>query len=80
VSTPRRELAAYVTGATVTLRYPSPSGTVPIEVGTSIIVAGRFEQTLFTFASPDSFPSQRLDELESLLAARLSGVGSASAA
>jgi hypothetical protein len=71
---PRMILGAYVAGAAVTLQYPTTSGTTPMEIGTSIVISGRYEQTLYTFASPGMFPPAQRELLETLLAARLSGL------
>jgi len=78
VEKPRTELGVYIAGATASLQFPSTSGTVPIEIGTSILVSGHYEQTVYTFASPGTFPPATRTALQSLLAARLAGISKSS--
>jgi hypothetical protein len=77
VETPRYALGAYVAGASATLQYPTTTGTVPMEIGTSIVISGRYEQTIYTFASPGVFPAALRQQIESVLAARLVGISGA---
>jgi len=69
-------LGVYATGSDVTLSLPSGAGgTVPVDLGVSVLVHGNYEQTLYTFASPTTFDPTLRDQLVSTLAGRLLGAG-----
>lgn len=80
VEPPRTVAGTYVSGATATVQVPSQSGNVPVEIGATVIINGVYEQTLYTFASPGTFPQNVRVGLESVLAARLAGISGATSA
>lgn len=64
-------LGVFVTGGTAILSYPAAGGNTPIEVGTTLLMAGRFEQYLYTFTSPGSFSANDRQAIVDALGARL---------
>ena len=74
-------LGVFTTGANVLVAIPDGSGgSTPAELGVTLLVQGAYEQTLFTFATPGTFPTALRNQLVATLAARLGGAsGSASA-
>jgi hypothetical protein len=73
-------LGVHVTGADTTLSLPSGSTTLPVEIGTTMLVTGRYEQTLYTFSTPNAFPADLRGRLVAVLAGRLVAPGRASGA
>ena len=73
-------LGAFTAGANVLVQLSDGAGsTVPAEIGVTAIVHAPYEQTLYTFSTPGSFPTALRDRLVSILAGRLVGAaGSAS--
>ena len=73
-------LGVFTAGSNVTIAVPDGTGsTVPAELGVSILVTGNYEQTLYTFATPGSFPPALRNQLVQVLGARLLGTNNSSA-
>ena len=64
-------LGVFVTSGTAILSYPAAGGNTPIEVGTTLLMAGRNEQYLYTFTSPGSFSTSDRQAIVDALGARL---------
>ena len=64
-------LGVFVTGASAELTYPGTAGLTPIEVGTTLLIAGHDEQYLYTFTTPGRFSNQERQALVDVLGARL---------
>ena len=71
-------LGVFVTGASAELSYPSPGGATPIEVGTTLLIAGHDEQYLYTFTSPGTFSDHERQVLIDILGARLAAASAES--
>lgn len=66
-------LGARVTGASVTIPLGGPGAPGSAELGVTVLTSGPYEQTLFTLASPGSFPEALRASVVSAQAARLAG-------
>ena len=76
-----RTLGVFTTGANVLIKIPDGSGgATPAELGVTLLVQGEYEQTLFTFATPGTFPATLRNQLVATLAARLGGASGSSSA
>ena len=65
---------AWATGGTAMVQIAGTSGNVPVQIGVSILLAGRDEQYLYTFASGGRFPASLRDQLVAEQGPRLAGL------
>ena len=65
-------LGAYATRATAQVQLDDGAGgTVPVQLGVTVLVRAPYEATLYTFSTPGAFPAATADAITSRLAARL---------
>jgi hypothetical protein len=65
---------AWATGGTAMVQIAGTSGNVPVQIGVSILLAGRDEQYLYTFASAGRFPASLRAQLIAEQGPRLAGL------
>ena len=70
----RQPLGVLVTGANVTIPMAGLAGTSTAQLGITVLLTGSYEQTLYTFAVPGSFPERLRQQVVGELSARLAGV------
>ena len=73
-------LGTFITGANVEIPIHGSSTGAMAEIGITVLISGRDEQTLFTIASPGSFPPELRQQIVGSLAARLAGTTGSAAA
>lgn len=65
---------AWATGGTATVQVADLNGTMPVQIGVSVLLVGRDEQYLYTFASAGHFPASLRNHLVAEQGPRLAGV------